>query len=69
MAKRNLMHILGFELHERIDPRRRQEVADSRLVSEDHSAMANLPQRPVYHEYNQQRFTPHFMMINEEDEI
>jgi hypothetical protein len=33
------------------DPRRAQERADSRMVQEDHQAMANLSPVPVYHEW------------------
>lgn len=65
---RDLRIILG-SAHDRIDPRRRQEIADSRLVSEDHRAMANLPDKPVYHEYKHQQYMPHFMTVSEESEI
>jgi hypothetical protein len=34
-----------------IDPRRRQEVADSGMVQEDHTQIANLSSRPVHIEY------------------
>lgn len=32
------------------DPARRQEVADFYLISEDHNAIANLPETPQLHE-------------------
>lgn len=34
------------------DPRHRQQLQDSRMVQEDHRAMSNLPEQPVYHEFN-----------------
>jgi hypothetical protein len=33
------------------DPRRAQELFDSRLIQEDHSAMANLSPIPIHHEW------------------
>lgn len=38
------------------DPRRRQELKDSNMVSEDHEAMANLPTRAIHREYNNNTF-------------
>lgn len=34
-----------------IDPRRRKEVADSRMIQEDHSAMSNLPKEGYQREF------------------
>jgi len=34
-----------------MDPRRRMEMEDSGMISEDHSAVANLPQQQVYRPY------------------
>lgn len=34
-----------------LDPRRKQEVADSGLIREDHNAMANLPRMAQHHEW------------------
>jgi hypothetical protein len=55
MKKLDLREVLGRH-YDLVDPRRRQEVADSRMIQEDENAMANLPERPVYHEYNEDRF-------------
>ncbi len=33
------------------DPRRNQERADFNMLSEDHTAMANLPRRAQHHEF------------------
>lgn len=42
--------------YDRIDPRRRQELADSRMIQEDHYEIANLPRRFIHREYNSHRF-------------
>ena len=39
------------DLYAGIDPRRRREVADSGMVQEDHTKIANLPSRPIHTEY------------------
>ncbi len=35
-----------------VDPRRKQEKNDARMIREDHSAIANLSNQPVYKEFN-----------------
>jgi hypothetical protein len=35
----------------KLDPRRAQERADSRMIQEDHSAMANLSPFPIHREW------------------
>ncbi len=42
--------------YDRIDPRRRREVADSRMVQEDHKAMANLPTKGFQRQFDPQSF-------------
>ncbi len=42
--------------YDHIDPRRRQEMADSRMIQEDHRQVANLPREFIHQEYNQNRF-------------
>ena len=44
----------------RVDPRRRQEKKDSRMIQEDHSKIANLSDRPLHHEFNQNKYVEHF---------
>jgi len=44
----SIMHRAFFA---NIDPRRRQEVAEGGMLSEDHRAMANLPERAIHMEY------------------
>ena len=38
------------------DPRRRQELKDSNMISEDHGAIANLPRQFIQREYNNNTF-------------
>jgi len=47
------------------DPRREQERADARMISEDHSAMANLSPRFINKEFNPDRFTDAFKLGDE----
>ena len=42
--------------YDHIDPRRRQEMQDSRMIQEDHKAVANLSPRFIHQEYNQMKF-------------
>lgn len=42
-----------------VDPRRRQELKDARMVHEDHSAVANLPQQAQHREFNQHKYVEH----------
>lgn len=39
------------EFYAGLDPRRRMELEDSRMIHEDHRAPANLPQQVMYHEW------------------
>lgn len=39
-----------------VDPRRRQEIKDSRMVQEDQTAMSNLSEKVVYRQYNPNYF-------------
>lgn len=34
------------------NPRRAQEINDGRILHNDHSAMSNLPSRPIHREFN-----------------
>lgn len=43
-----------------IDPARRQEKKDSRMIQEDHSKVANLSQTPLHHEFNQNKYVERF---------
>lgn len=48
-----------------VDPRRKQELCDSRMVQEDHNAIANLSNEPVYHTFNQDEYPERLAMYNQ----
>jgi hypothetical protein len=50
--------------YDHIDPRRRQEVSDSRMIQEDHDAVANLSPRFIHKEFNQLKFDIHNTAAN-----
>lgn len=43
-----------------VDPRRRQEVADSRMISEDHYSMSNLSPRFINKQFNPGKYVEKF---------
>jgi len=45
-----------MDFYKRIDPRRRQEISDARMISEDHNGIANLPRQEINRIYNPDRF-------------
>ena len=49
-----------------INPRRKQEVADSRMIQEDHAAMSNLSPRAIHREFDAFRFVEAFKQGNDE---
>ena len=42
--------------YQNIDPRRRQEISDARMIGEDHNSVANLPTRFINRQFNTSRF-------------
>ena len=52
----SVMDMMQDSFYRQVDPRRRQEIYESRLVREDQKAMANLPRQAINHEYDQDRF-------------
>lgn len=58
--------MLSRSFYDQVDPRRRQELKDSRMVQEDHSAVANLPTRFIHQEFNSDRFMEHIGQYNDE---
>lgn len=48
-----------------VDPRRKQELSDARMVQEDHNAMANLSEQPVYHTFNANEHVEKLSMFNQ----
>jgi hypothetical protein len=48
-----------------VDPRRRQELADSRMIYENHLSMSNLPERPIYHQFDANKYPERLSMYNQ----
>jgi hypothetical protein len=48
-----------------VDPRRKQEMADARMIREDPTAMANCPTRFIHREFDSGKFVPQYHMENE----
>ena len=42
--------------YDQVDPRRRQEVSDARMIREDHRAIANLSEKAIHQEFNPDKF-------------
>jgi hypothetical protein len=47
------------------DPRRRQELADSRMIQEDHNAMANCSPRVINRQFNAGKYPERLAMYNQ----
>lgn len=73
MARYSLKGLMANAFYAQVDPRRRQEIADSRMIQEDHKAMANLSERAINRQFNQNRFkhnsnsapSPEFIFFDE----
>jgi hypothetical protein len=44
----------------KVDPRRRKELRDARMIYEDHRAIANCPPEPIYHEFPKEDDNPRY---------
>jgi hypothetical protein len=60
MKEENFIQSLHDSFFGVVDPRRRQEKKDSRMIQEDHTKVANLPDKPLHHEFNQNKYVEHF---------
>jgi hypothetical protein len=47
------------------DPRRKQELADARMIQEDHNAMANCPQTVINRQFNAWKYPERLEMYNQ----
>lgn len=56
MDMRDMLDHMSNAFYKEVDPRRRQEIADSRMVNEDQMAMANLSPRFIHKQFDQNRF-------------
>lgn len=48
-----------------VDPRRKQELSDARMVQEDHNAMSNLSGKALLHTWNPDEYVEHLAMYNQ----
>ncbi len=48
-----------------VDPRRRPEMADSRMIREDHRSVANLSPNEINRQFTPGKFSPHYWMESE----
>lgn len=63
------MEILFTSLYENVDPRRKQERADARMISEDHNAMANLHGKPIYHTFDAWKYPERLAMYDQSEKF
>lgn len=54
-----------FQIRPNVDPRRMQERSDARMIYEDYNSMANLPERPVYHQFDANRYPERLDMYDQ----
>lgn len=50
-----------------VDPRRKQELTDARMIQEDRSAMANLSGKVINREFNAWQYPERLAMYNQSD--
>ena len=48
-----------------VDPRRKQELIDARMIQEDHNAMANLSGKVINKQFNAWEFPERLAMYNQ----
>ena len=48
-----------------VDPRRKQELMDARMIQEDHNAMANLSNKPIHREFDAWEYPERLAMYNQ----
>lgn len=53
--------------YDNVDPRRKQENRDARMISEDHNAIANLADKPIYRTFDANRFQEHLSMFDQDE--
>jgi hypothetical protein len=59
--------ILRATFFENVDPRRKQERQDARMIREDHTKMANLSDQAIHREFNAWQFPERLNMYDESD--
>lgn len=61
------LKMMAMTFYENVDPRRKQERVNARMVSEDHAAMSNLSQAPVYKTFDADRYTERLAQYDQSD--
>lgn len=51
--------------YEEVDPRRKQERHDARMISEDQNAMSNLSERAIYRTFHPGKHVEHLNMFDQ----
>jgi len=64
-----VMETLAGSFYRQIDPRLKPQVADSRMIQEDHNAVANLSEEFIHRQFNPNRFMEALGRRNEESEV
>ena len=64
-----VMETLAGSFYRQIDPRMRQKIMDSRMIQEDHNAVANLSETFIHEQFNPNRFMEALGMRDEYSEI
>lgn len=59
--------LLREEFFRNVDPRRRQERKDSRMIQEDHTKMANLSEKVINREFDAWEYPERLNMFDESD--
>lgn len=59
--------LLRATFFENVDPRRKQERKDGRMIQEDHNEMANLSRKPIHREFKAWEFPERLNMFDESD--
>ncbi len=59
--------MMNESFYDNVDPRRKQELNDARMVREDHAKMANLPEQGYQREFNAWKNVERLAMYNQSD--
>jgi hypothetical protein len=59
--------LMRESFYNNVDPRRKQELADSRMIQEDHKAMANLSDKAIHKQFNAWEYPERLAMYNQSD--
>ena len=69
MENLNQVSLSDYGYRQPVDPRRRPEINDSRLIQEDQSAIANLPERAIHREFRPGKYMPNYWMESEVEPV